>query len=145
MKPIEVLLVDDNPGDLDLISEVIASNGRQVHVQAVSNGVSAIEFLRRQGNYAHALLPDFVILDLSLSGKDGFGVLAEVKADPLLRKIPITVFSTSERGQDVARSYELGANSYVRKPGNLTDFISAVAGMREFWCGLALLPHDGDR
>jgi chemotaxis family two-component system response regulator Rcp1 len=145
MRPIEVLLVDDNSGDLDLISEVLASNGRRVHVQAVPDGVAAIEFLRQQGNYAHTLVPDFVILDLSLPRKDGFAVLAEVKADPLLRKIPITVFSTSEREQDIIRSYELGANSYVRKPGNLTDFISAMAMIREFWCGLARLPRDEDR
>ena len=145
MRAIEVLLVDDNPADSDLTGEVLASNGRQVHVQAVLDGVAAIELLRRQGSHAHALLPDFMILDLSLPRKDGFAVLAEVKADPVLRKIPIAVFSTSERGQDVIRSYELGANSYVRKPGNLTDFISAVAMIREFWCGLALLPRDEER
>jgi two-component system, chemotaxis family, response regulator Rcp1 len=145
MRTIEVLLVDDNPADSDLTGEVLASNGRRVHVQAVPDGVAAIEFLRRQGNYAHALLPDFVILDLSLPRKDGFAVLTEVKADPFLWKIPIAVFSTSDRGQDITRSYELGANCYVSKPGNLTDFISAAAMLREFWCGFARLPREEDR
>jgi CheY-like chemotaxis protein len=144
MRTIEILVVDDNPADSELISEVLASDGR-VHVRAVPDGVAAVEFLRRQGTYSHALLPDFVILDLSLPGKDGLAVLADVKTDALLRKIPISVFSTSEVGRDITRSYELGANSYVRKPGNLTDFISAVALMREFWCVLARLPRDEDR
>jgi CheY-like chemotaxis protein len=86
-----------------------------------------------------------VILDLSLPGKDGRAVLAEVKSDPVLRKIPITIFSTSEAKQDIFRSYELGANCYVSKPGNLRDFISAVTSISEFWFGLAHLPREEER
>ena len=145
MKTTEVLLVDDNPADSDLTGEVLARNGCPSNIHAVINGVEAVAFLRREGKYANALLPDFVILDLSLPGKDGRAVLAEVKGDQRLRKIPIAIFSTSEAQQDVVRSYELGANCYVRKPGNLQDFISAVTSMGEFWLGLARLPREEER
>jgi chemotaxis family two-component system response regulator Rcp1 len=145
MRTTEVLLVDDNPADTDLTSEVLARNGCPSHIHAVVDGVEAIAFLRRQGKYAHAILPDFVILDLSLPGKDGRAVLSEVKADPVLRKIPIAIFSTSEARQDILRSYELGANCYVSKPGNLGDFISAVTSIGEFWFGLARLPREEER
>jgi chemotaxis family two-component system response regulator Rcp1 len=145
MKTTEVLLVDDNPADTDLTSDVLGRNGCPTHIHSVINGVEAIAFLRREGKYGHAVRPDFVILDLSLPGKDGRAVLAEVKADPLLRKIPIAIFSTSEARQDIQRSYELGANCYVRKPGNLGDFISAVTSIGEFWFGLARLPREEER
>jgi chemotaxis family two-component system response regulator Rcp1 len=142
MRTTEVLLVDDNPADTDLTSEVLSRNGCPSHILSVVNGVEAIAFLRREGKYANALLPDFVILDLNLPAKDGRAVLAEVKGDPLLRKIPIAIFSTSEARQDILRSYELGANCYVSKPGNLRDFISAVTSIGEFWFGFARLPHE---
>jgi len=145
MRTTEVLLVDDNPADTDLTSEVLARNGCPSHIRSVMNGVEAIAVLRREGKYANTLLPDFVILDLSLPGKDGRAVLAEVKADPVLRKIPIAIFSTSEARQDIVRSYELGANCYVSKPGNLRDFISAVTSIGEFWFGLARLPREEER
>lgn len=102
-------------------------------------------FLRRQGKYATEVIPDFVILDLSLPGKDGRAVLAEVRADPVLRKIPIVIFSTSQAPQDIMCSYDLGANCYVSKPGNLRDFIAAVTSIGEFWFGLAHLPSEEQR
>jgi two-component system, chemotaxis family, response regulator Rcp1 len=145
MRTTEILLVDDNPADTDLTSEVLARNGCPSHIHAVTDGVEAMAFLRREGKYANALLPDFMILDLSLPKKDGRAVLAEVKADPVLRKIPIAIFSTSEARQDIVRSYELGANCYVSKPGNLRDFISAVTSIGEFWFGLARLPREEER
>ena len=133
--------MDDNPADTDLTSEVLARNGCPSHIHSVINGVEAVAFLRREGKYADAVLPDFVILDLNLPAKDGRAVLAEVKSDPALRKIPITIFSTSEAPQDIVRSYELGANCYVSKPGNLQDFISAVTSIGEFWFGVVRLPR----
>ena len=145
MRTTEVLLVDDNPADTDLTIEVLARSGCPSHIHAVTDGVQAIAFLRREGKYAHAAVPDIVILDLSLPGKDGRAVLAEVKADPVLRRIPIAIFSTSEARQDIMRSYELGANCYVSKPGNLRDFISAVTSIGEFWFGLARLPREEER
>jgi two-component system, chemotaxis family, response regulator Rcp1 len=145
MRATEILLVDDSPADTDLTSEVLARSGRPSHIHSVVNGVEAIAFLRRDGKYAQAPLPDFVILDLNLPAKDGRAVLAEVKADPALCKIPIAVFSTSAARQDVVRSYELGANCYVSKPGNLRDFTSAVTSIGEFWFGLARLPREDEQ
>jgi chemotaxis family two-component system response regulator Rcp1 len=145
MRATEVLLVDDNPADTDLTSEILTRNSCLSHIQSVTDGLEAIAFLRREGKYAGALVPDFVILDLSLPGKDGRTVLAEVKGDPILRMIPITIFSTSDAKQDILRSYELGANCYVSKPGNLRDFVSAVTSIGEFWFGLAHLPREEQR
>jgi CheY-like chemotaxis protein len=141
----EILLVDDNPADADLTSEVLAHSGCPSHIHAVADGIEATAFLRREGKYANALPPDFVILDLNLPKKDGCAVLAEVKTDPILRKIPIMIFSTSEARQDVVRSYQLGANCYVSKPGNLQNYIAAVTMIGEFWFGLARLPHEEQR
>jgi CheY-like chemotaxis protein len=142
MRTTEIVLVDDNPADTDLIAEVWARNGRPGNNHAITDGVEAIAFLRREQKYAHALVPDFVILDLNLPKKDGRALLAEVKADTFLRKIPIAIFSTSEAQQDIVRSYELGANCYVSKPGNLQGFISAVTLIGDFWFGLARLPRE---
>jgi CheY-like chemotaxis protein len=142
MRTTEILLADDNPADTDLTGEVLSRSGYPSHIHSVTNGAEAIAFLRREGKFANALRPDFVILDLNLPKKDGRAVLAEVKADPVLRKIPIAIFSTSEARQDIVRSYELGANCYVSKPGNLHDFISAVTSIGEFWFGLARLPRE---
>jgi chemotaxis family two-component system response regulator Rcp1 len=142
MRTTEILLVDDNPADTDLTSEVLARNGCTTNIHAVIDGVEAIAFLRREGKYANAILPDFVMLDLNLPKKDGRAVLTEVKADPILRKIPVAIFSTSEAPHDIVHSYELGANCYVSKPGNLRDFISAVTAIGEFWLRLAHLPRE---
>jgi len=145
MRATEILLVDDNPADTDLTREVLARSGYPSHIHAVADGVEAIAFLRREGKYANAPLTDFVILDLSLPKKNGRTVLTEVKADPVLRKIPIAIFSTSQAQCDIVRSYELGANCYVSKPGNLQAFVSAVTSIGEFWFGLARLPREEER
>jgi two-component system, chemotaxis family, response regulator Rcp1 len=137
----EVFLVDDNPADTDLTSEVLARNRCPSHVHAVIDGVEAMAFLHRLGKYAGESLPDVVVLDLNLPRKDGRAVLAEIKADPILRMTPIVIFSSSEARQDVAHSYELGANSYVNKPGNLQDFILAVTSIGDFWFCSSRFPH----
>ncbi len=142
MKPApEILLVDDNPADVGLIREVLASSPHGSHVHEVTDGEEAMAFLRHEGKHAHASRPDLVVLDLNLPRKDGRAVLAEVKADPDLHKLPIVVFTTSNSGLDIARSYELGANCYVSKPGNLGDFFAAVQSIEEFWFDFASLPH----
>ena len=137
----EILLVDDNPADIDLTSEVLASTKRSYHVNAVHDGTEAISFLRRTGKYAKVPAPDLVVLDLNLPRKDGRAVLSEIKADPLLSRTPVVVFTTSQASSDIARSYELGANCYLRKPGNLRDFVAAVQSMADFWLGHASLPQ----
>lgn len=145
MRATEILLVDDNPADTDLTSDALAGSGWTNHIHAVTDGTEAISFLRQKGKYANALLPDLVILDLEMPRMNGHAVLAEVKTDPMLRKIPIAIFSTSEAPQDITHSYELGANCYVRKPGNLQEYISAVKSIEEFWFGLARLPREEQR
>lgn len=136
----EVLLVDDNPADIDLTSEVLAKSKRHFHVNVVSDGTEAISFLRRQGKYAEAPAPDLVVLDLNLPCKDGREVLSDLKTDPALAKIPVVIFTTSPANSDITRSYELGANCYLRKPCNLPDFVAVVQSMADFWLGFVSLP-----
>jgi two-component system response regulator len=141
----EVLLVDDNPADSDLVSEILRRNKCPSNIHSVSDGIEAIAYLRKQGKYATDLAPDLVLLDLNLPGKDGHAVLTEVKSDPKLRAIPIVIFSTSQAKKDIVCSYQLGANSYVTKPGNLPDFISVVTTIGEFWFCCALLAPKEER
>jgi two-component system, chemotaxis family, response regulator Rcp1 len=137
----DVLLVDDNPADTDLTAEVLARHGCRGDIHTVRDGVEAMAFLRAQGKYSTKNTPQLVILDLNMPRKDGRAVLAEVKADPQLRKIPIIVFTTSQSPRDILRSYELGANCYVNKPGTLPEFVAAVTEFGNFWFRRAHLPH----
>ena len=141
----EILLVDDNPADIDLTSEALAMSKRQFHVSTVADGTEAILFLRREGKYREAPTPDLVVLDLNLPRKTGREVLSEVKTNPGLATIPVVIFTTSEAKSDITGSYELGANCYFRKPGNLTEFISVVQYMADFWLGFAILPKKESR
>jgi chemotaxis family two-component system response regulator Rcp1 len=141
----EILMVDDNPADIDLTSEVLAQSKGHFHVNAVNDGAEAISFLRRQGKYAKAPVPDLVVLDLNLPRKDGCEVLSNIKADPALAKIPVVIFTTSQANSDIARSYKLGANCYLKKPGNLPEFIAVVQSMAEFWLGFVSLPQRENR
>lgn len=134
--------MDDNPADIDLTSDLLSRSQCPSQVHAVVDGVEALAFLRRQGEYASASSPDLVVLDLNLPRKDGRAVLAEVKADPILHTTPIVVFSTSQAPRDIVATYALGANSYVRKPGNLQEFVAAVKSIEEFWFGCASLPRE---
>jgi chemotaxis family two-component system response regulator Rcp1 len=136
----EVLIVDDSPADIDLTREAMKKSAVKCHINAVCDGVEAISFLRRQGGYAQAPVPDLLLLDLNLPRKDGRQVLKQLKSDPKLSKIPVVVFSTSQAAADIAQSYQLGANSYLHKPGNLADFMEVVQSMAEFWLQFASLP-----
>jgi len=137
--------VDDNPADIDLTREILSKCRLHFRVNTVSDGEQALSFLHRQGNYGEAPAPDLLVLDLNLPRKDGREVLKEIKSDPKLAKIPIIVFTSSQASSDVMRSYELGANCYLRKPGNLADFRAVVHSMAEFWLGFASLPHKEKR
>ncbi|MGA2457988.1 MAG: response regulator [Terriglobales bacterium] len=136
-----ILLVDHNPADVDLAREALQENLHGIHVESVGDGEEALSFLNRRGIHVEKLRPDLVILDLNLPKKDGRVVLAEVKGDADLHTIPIVVFSTSRLTLDIARSYELGANCYVSKPGNLKDYLSTVQSIEQFWFGSASLPR----
>jgi CheY-like chemotaxis protein len=141
----EVLLVDDNPADIDLTSEALARSKRLLHVSSVNDGTEAIAFLRREGKYREAPSPDLVVLDLNLPRRSGREVLSDVKTDPGLASIPVVIFSTSQASSDIASSYALGANCYLGKPGTLPDFIAAVQSMADFWLGYASLPRKEKR
>jgi two-component system, chemotaxis family, response regulator Rcp1 len=141
---LELLVVDDNPADVALVTEALAESKHHSLIKSVGDGVEAMAFLNHREKYVNAIRPDLVILDLNLPKKDGLAVLAGMKAAPDLRRIPVVIFSTSELRKDVVRSYEMGANCYVRKPGNLNDFFSAVKAIEEFWFGSAVLPPQGE-
>lgn len=135
-----LLIVDDNPADVALAREALKACAYSGQINTVADGAEALAFLARRGNYASASKPDLVLLDLNLPKRDGLSVLASMKAGPELRRIPVVIFSTSRLPRDITRSYELGANCYVSKPGNLTDFFSMMRSIEEFWFGSATLP-----
>ena len=138
----QVLLVDDNPADVGLAREALAVGRHQSCISNVPDGEEAMAFLHRAGQYANAVRPDLVILDLNLPKKDGRAVLAEAKGDAELRAIPIVVFSTSRSMLDIACSYKLGANCYVSKPGNLNEYFAVMQSIEEFWFGSASLTRE---
>ena len=133
--------MDDNPADIDLMREILGSCKHHYSVNSVADGEEAISFLHRRGKYAESPTPDLLILDLNLPRKDGRAVLKELKSDPLFWKIPIVVFTTSQASSDITSSYELGANCYLRKPGNLAEYRAVVQSMADFWLGFATLPQ----
>src|SRR5216684_7352228 len=140
----QLLIVDDNPADVGLAREALECCAPDCQINSVGDGVEALAFLNRREKYMNALRPDLVILDLNLPKRDGMAVLAAMKAAPELRRIPVVIFSTSQLSRDVTRSYELGANCYVCKPGNLTEFFAVMKSIEEFWFGSAILPPRGE-
>ena len=139
-RPVEILLVEDNPGDVDLTRETLQDSKLLNHMNVVGNGVEAMAYLRRQGKYAEATRPDLVLLDLNLPKKNGREVLAEVKADDQLRRIPVVVLTTSCAEQDILQTYDLHANCYITKPVNLDQFSAVVRAIEEFWFTTVKLP-----
>lgn len=139
-RPIEVLLVEDDPGDVLLTREAFEHQKVHNRLHVVNNGEDAINFLRRQGQYADAPTPDLVLLDLNLPGMHGREVLATVKEDPSLRTIPVVVLTTSEAEEDVLRSYALHANAYVTKPVDFDRFMAVVRAIDEFFVSVVRLP-----
>ncbi|MEJ2360146.1 MAG: response regulator [Gammaproteobacteria bacterium] len=137
---IEILLVEDNPGDVRLTKEALkeAKVGNNLHV--VDDGVAAMQFLRQEGEYHDMPRPDLILLDLNLPKKDGREVLEEIKADDLLKKIPVVVLTTSHAEEDIVRSYNLHANCYVTKPVDLDQFIRIVKSIENFWLTIVRLP-----
>ena len=136
----EVLLVDDNPGDSDLTSEILRQSKHRFHVNVVNDGQKALEFLRRKRDFATAPRPQLILLDLRMPRVDGMSVLREVKKDRALSNIPVVIFTASQGAADVTHCYELGANCYLPKPGNLSDFVHLVQSMADLWLGFASLP-----
>jgi len=139
-RPVEFLLAEDNPGDVRLTKEALRESKISNNLNVVPDGVEAMAFLRREGKYADAPRPDVILLDLNLPKKDGREVLAEVKADPSLRLIPVVIITSSEAEQDVLRTYELYANCYVTKPVDLEQFIKVIQSIETFWLTIVTLP-----
>lgn len=140
-RSVEILLVEDNPDDIDLTIEAFKESSSESHLHVVEDGVQALEFLRRRGAHAEAPRPDLILLDLNLPRKSGHEVLQEIKSDPDLRQIPVVVLTTSAADNDVLRSYQLSANCFITKPVDLDAFLSVVRVVDRFWRDIATLPR----
>jgi two-component system, chemotaxis family, response regulator Rcp1 len=137
---IQVLLVEDNPGDIRLTKEALKEGKLLNQLTVVGDGVEALSFLRKEGIYADALQPELILLDLNLPKKDGREVLAEIKADPNLRRIPVVVLTTSSSEEDILKIYDLHANCYITKPVDLEQFMGVVKSIEDFWVSVVKLP-----
>jgi CheY-like chemotaxis protein len=139
-RAINILLVEDNPGDARLTIEAFRDAKVLNDLRVVADGVEAMAFLHREGKHADALRPDLILLDLNLPRKDGREVLEEIKRDADLRRIPVVILTTSQAEKDILTSYDLHANCYIRKPVDLDEFIAVVRGVESFWLSLVKLP-----
>ena len=140
VRPIEILLVEDNPADIRLAQEAFKEAKLINRLFPTTDGEEALAFLRREGPYADAPRPDLIFLDLNLPRKDGREVLAEIKADPELRRIPVVILTSSSAEEDVVKTYNLHANCYVSKPVDLERFIEVVKSIGDFWVSIVRLP-----
>ncbi len=139
-RPIEILLVEDNPGDIRLTIEALKEGKVRNNLSVAKDGVEALTFLKREGSFKNAPRPDLILLDLNLPRKDGRELLADIKADERLRRIPVVVLTTSKAEEDVLKTYNLHANCYITKPVDLDQFISVVKSIDEFWLTVVRLP-----
>ncbi len=135
-------MIEDNPGDARLAREALKEGRLQTHLNVAADGEAGLDFLRRRGAHAAAPRPDLILLDLNLPGKSGREVLAEIKADPSLRRIPVVILSSSQAEKDVRDSYDLHANCYVAKPGDLDQFLGAVRAIEDFWLTVVKLSRE---
>ena len=141
LRPIEILLVEDSPSDTELTVEALREAKLRNHLSIVEDGVQAMEFLRREGQFTRAPRPDVILLDLNLPRKDGRQVLAEIKADDQLKAIPVVVLTTSRAEQDVLRAYQLNANCFITKPVDFDQFLEVVRAIESFWLCVVTLPR----
>lgn len=137
---LEILLIEDNPGDVRLTMEALKDAQVANHLHVVRDGVEAMEFLHRSGQYAGAPRPDLILLDLNLPRKDGRQVLKEIKSDDTLRRIPVVVLTTSRAEEDILKAYDLSANCYITKPVDLDQFTQVMQAIEVFWFTVARLP-----
>ena len=141
LHPIEILLVEDNPGDVDLTKEALERAKVANRLQVVEDGVEALDFLFRRGRYVDACRPDIILLDLNLPKRDGREVLSVIKADRELADIPVVVLTTSQADEDILRAYRLHANCYITKPVDFKQFLRVVESIEEFWLTIVKLPR----
>jgi CheY-like chemotaxis protein len=140
-RPVEILLVEDNPGDVRLTVEALREGKVRNRLNVAIDGVEALAYLRREGKYAEAARPDLILLDLNLPRKDGREVLADIKADADHKTIPVVILTTSKADVDILRIYDLHANCYVTKPVDLEQFITVVKSIEDFWLTIVALPN----
>lgn len=138
--PVEVLLVEDSPADARLMKEALRESRVSIRISVVEDGVQALLYLRRQGQFEAARRPDVILLDLNLPKKDGRELLAEIKSDPSLRRIPVAVLTTSKAHEDIIKAYDLHANCYIQKPIDLEMFSRVLRSFEDFWLEVATLP-----
>jgi len=138
--PIEILLVEDNPGDVRLTQEVLKEGKVHNNLSVVENGVQALSFLKKEDGYKDAKTPDLILLDLNMPKKDGREVLLDIKKDKDLKKIPVIVLTTSQAEEDILKVYDLNANCFISKPVDLEQFINVVKSIEDFWLSIVKLP-----
>jgi CheY-like chemotaxis protein len=141
----EILLIEDNPGDVLLAEEAFEEAKLPIHLSVVRNGEDASAFLRREGRFASAPRPDLILLDLNLPRKDGRELLSEIKREPIFRRIPVIVLTTSNSEWDIARSYDLHANCYIIKPIGIDALVNVIRAINEFWFTVTVLPPPAHR
>ncbi|MFH1314363.1 MAG: response regulator [Candidatus Eisenbacteria bacterium] len=139
-RPVEILLVEDNPADARLVQEMVRDEGIRVKMCVVKDGVEALDYLLGEGEHTDAAPPDLLLLDLNLRKKDGREVLAEIKADRYLRRIPVVVLTASKAEEDIAKAYDLHANCYITKPVDLDEFSNVIKAIKNFWLSIVELP-----
>ena len=142
VRPVEILLIEDNPGDVRLTEEALGEGKVCNNLTLARDGVEAMAILRREGDYADAERPDLILLDLNLPKKDGRQVLIEIKEDPDLRRIPVVILTSSKAEEDVVRAYDLNANCYITKPVDLDQFLFVVKSIEDFWLSVVMLPPE---
>jgi CheY-like chemotaxis protein len=141
LHPIDILLVEDNAGDVRLTKEVLKDSKVRNNLMVATNGEEALACLRRQGKYKGFVRPDLILLDLNLPIKDGREVLAQIKDDPDLKRIPVVILTTSKAEEDILKTYNLHANCYVTKPVDLEQFVTVVKSLEDFWLAIVRLPN----
>jgi CheY-like chemotaxis protein len=144
-EPIDILLVEDNAADVRLTEEVLTESKIQNNLRVVNDGAQALRYLRKQGEYQDSRRPGLILLDLNLPVKDGREVLAEIKGDPSLKRIPVVVLTTSKAEEDILKTYNLHANCYITKPVDLEQFVTVVRYIEDFWLAIVKLPTNGKR
>lgn len=139
-RPVDILLVEDNPGDVRLTKEALKDAKVLNEIYVARDGVEAMQFVHNEGSFANVPMPDLILLDLNLPRKDGREVLAEIKKDPKLRHIPVVILTTSKADEDIVRTYNLHANAYITKPVDLNRFVEIMHALEEFWFSIVKLP-----
>ena len=139
-RPTNILLIEDNPGDVRLTQEAFREGKLHVQLDVTTDGVEALRYLRKDPTYPNAVTPDLILLDLNLPKKDGREVLSEIKADPELKRIPVVILTTSNAEQDILKAYDLHVNSYINKPVDFDRFFEIIQRIEDFWLSTAILP-----